>query len=478
MNQQKGRGHMGVIKKAFITPHPPIAVHEVGKGEEAKAGATVESFRRAAQEIGRLKPSTIIVTTPHGPVFKDFVHINLKRTLVGDLSRFGAAGVKLGYENNLRLTGEIAKLANSQGIPCGGLDNTLIAKYGISEELDHGALVPLYFINKVYDDFRLVHISVSGLPMKELYRFGGCIAKAVEQTNENVVFIASGDLSHKLAPDGPYGFNECGPEFDGRLVDYLKIPDPEGLLGFDEGFLEEAAECGLRSFVMMFGALDGFEIKSEVYSYEGPFGVGYAVAEFRPEARLEGESLLDRLDRSEIEKLSEIRNTEDPYTALARKTLEMYVSSGTVISVPDVLPEEMANRKAGVFVSIKKNGRLRGCIGTIIPARENIAAEIIHNAISAGTGDPRFDPVEEDELDSLVYSVDVLGDPEPVSSLAELDVKRYGVIVREGRRSGLLLPDLEGVNTPSEQVAIALQKAGIKQGEKYSMERFEVIRHK
>lgn len=469
---------MGTIIKAFISPHPPIVVPEVGKGEEAKAGATVKALVKAAEEIGRIRPSTIIVTTPHGPVFKDFVHINIKETLSGDFRKFGAAGVKLKFKNDLELASEIARLSNSQGIPCGGLDEALISKYGISEELDHGVTVPLYYISKVYHEFKLVHISVSGLPFKELYRFGSCISKAVEQSKGDVVFLASGDLSHRLSPSGPYGFNDCGPEFDGRLVDYLKVPDPEGLLKFDDGFLEEAGECGLRSFIMMFGALDGLKVKSEVYSYEGPFGVGYAVAEFTPDGKADGETLLDKLDRSDIEKLSEVRSNEDPYTALARKTLEMYVTSGIVIEVPDVLPAEMADKRAGVFVSIKKQGKLRGCIGTIIPTRENIAAEIINNAISAGTGDPRFDPVEEDELDSLVYSVDVLGDPEPVSSMGELDVKRYGVIVRSGRRSGLLLPDLEGVDTPLDQVAIALQKAGIKPDEKYSMERFEVIRHK
>jgi len=469
---------MGVIKKAFISPHPPIVVHEVGKGEEKKAVATIEALERLAREVAKIKPSTIIVTTPHGPVFQDYIFINHNDVLSGDFRRFGAAEVKLRYENNLKLAGEITRLANSQGIPCGGLDGNLIKRFRISEELDHGAMVPLYFINKLYGGFRIVKISIAAMPFKELYRFGRCIAKAVEQSGEEAVFLASGDLSHRLAPDGPYGFNECGPEFDGRLVDYLKVPDREAILGFDEGFLEEAGECGLRSFIMMFGALDEFEIKPEVYSYEGPFGVGYAVAEFTPVSRIEGETLLDRLDRREAEEMSMIRGSEDPYTALARKSLEMYVLNGTIIDVPEVLPEEMRSGRAGVFVSIKKHGRLRGCIGTIMPTRENIAAEIIHNAVSAGVHDPRFDPVTEDDLDDLVYSVDVLGDPEPISSMAELDVKRYGVIVRAGRRSGLLLPDLEGIDTPQQQVAIALQKAGIRPDEKYTMERFEVVRHK
>lgn len=469
---------MGSITGSFIFPHPPVLIPEVGKGVEKSAGATLAALSKAAREIGRLKPSTIILTTPHGPVFQDFIHINIKRVLSGNLRKFGAPDVKQQFENNLHLAGMIMSIANTEGIPCGGLDNALISKYRISEELDHGAIIPLYFISKECNNFKLVHISVAGLPFKELYRFGSSIAQAVEQSDDTVVFVASGDLSHKLSEDGPYGFDANGPEYDRQLVENLKIPDPERLLQFDESFLENAGECGYRSFIMMFGALDGYEIKSQVYSYEGPYGVGYTVAEFKPVKRTEGESLLDRLDRTEMDKLNEIRSAEDPYIALARKSLEMYVADGTIINVPDVLPAEMAKNRAGVFVSIKKSGQLRGCIGTISPVRRNIAEEIIHNAISAGTEDPRFNTVEEQELDSLVYSVDVLGESELIRSIDELDVKRYGVIVRSGRRSGLLLPDLEGVDMPDKQVSIALQKAGIKPTENYTMERFEVIRHR
>lgn len=469
---------MGAITGSYIFPHPPVLIPEIGKGAEKSAGATLTAFSRAAGEIGRLKPSAIILTTPHGPVFQDFIHINIKQVLSGDLRKFGAPEIRQQFGNDLHLAGAIMSIANAEGIPCGGLDNALISKYGISEELDHGAMVPLYFISKEYNDFKLVHISVAGLPFRELYRFGGCIAQAVEQSEENVVFVASGDLSHKLSEDGPYGFDINGPEYDRQLVESLKIPDPERLLQFGESFLEKAGECGCRSFIMMFGALDGYEIKSQVYSYEGPYGVGYTVAEFKPVKRSGSESLLDRLDRTEMEELNALRTAEDPYVALARKSLEMYVADGSIINVPDVLPAGMAKKRAGVFVSIKKSGQLRGCIGTILPARRNIAEEIIHNAISAGTEDPRFNAVEEAELDSLVYSVDVLGEAELIRSIDELDVKRYGVIVRSGRRSGLLLPDLEGVDAPDKQVAIALQKAGIKPGENYTMERFEVIRHR
>jgi AmmeMemoRadiSam system protein A len=164
--------------------------------------------------------------------------------------------------------------------------------------------------------------------------------------------------------------------------------------------------------------------------------------------------------------------------ALARQTVETYIRQGKVIKPGNDLPEEMFAKKAGVFVSVHKNGELRGCIGTINPVYENVASEIIHNAISAGTRDPRFEPIGEDELGALEYSVDVLNPPEPVESIEELDPKRYGVIVRRGYRSGLLLPDLEGVDTPRQQLSIALQKAGISPDEPYTIERFTVERHK
>ena len=166
------------------------------------------------------------------------------------------------------------------------------------------------------------------------------------------------------------------------------------------------------------------------------------------------------------------------HVRLAKETLESYVRTGKRIDVPEWVPEEFKKRRAGVFVSLKKDGMLRGCIGTIGPVRTSIAEEIIYNAISSGTQDPRFPAIRPEELEALDYSVDVLGAPEKIESMDELDVRRYGIIVTSGFRRGLLLPDLEGVDTPREQVDIALQKAGIGRLEQYEMERFEVIRYR
>lgn len=172
-----------------------------------------------------------------------------------------------------------------------------------------------------------------------------------------------------------------------------------------------------------------------------------------------------------------LSSNEDAYVRLARETIEEYVKTGNRISVPEHLPDEMYNGRAGVFVSIKENGNLRGCIGTIQATQPSVAEEIVLNAISASTKDPRFLPIEPNELDKLTISVDVLGDAEIIDSADKLDVKRYGVIVTKGYRRGLLLPNLEGVDTVENQVAIAKSKAGIGEDEEVVLERFEVVRH-
>ena len=167
---------------------------------------------------------------------------------------------------------------------------------------------------------------------------------------------------------------------------------------------------------------------------------------------------------------------EHPLVQLARRTIEKFVRDGEVISPPSELTLEM-EQQAGVFVSLHKSGELRGCIGTIEPAQPNVAQEIIHNAISAATRDPRFPPVRLDELNDLEISTDVLGEPEMITSLDELDPKRYGVIVEKGYRRGLLLPNLEGVDTAEKQIDIALRKAWISKDEEYEIQRFEVVRY-
>jgi AmmeMemoRadiSam system protein A/AmmeMemoRadiSam system protein B len=459
------------VDMAFIVPHPPLIVPDIGRGEEGKIKDTVGAYERTARMIADIRPETIIVASPHSVMYGDYIHISPGESAEGDFGRFGAPGVSIGKAYDRELVDELCIKAEQAGISAGVLGEK-------EKSLDHGVLVPLYFIEKYYKDYKLVRLSISGLSALEHYKFGQCVTEAVEKIGRRAVFVASGDLSHKLTSDGPYGFAKEGPEFDNQVTAAMKTADFSKLLSFNEEFCEAAAECGLRSFIEMAGVLDGKALKTGFMSYEGPSGVGYAVCAYTVTGSDESRRFAKIVDEEQKRSLAETKQGEDEYVKLARLSLETYVNKGKYAALPAALPADMMNNRAGVFVSLKKGGRLRGCIGTISPVEPSIAEEIMRNAVSAGTGDPRFDPVEQSELDSLVYSVDVLGEAEPVTSMDELDAKRYGVIVTKGFRRGLLLPGLEGVDTPGQQVAIALQKAGISVNEKYGMERFEVVRHK
>jgi AmmeMemoRadiSam system protein A len=167
---------------------------------------------------------------------------------------------------------------------------------------------------------------------------------------------------------------------------------------------------------------------------------------------------------------------QSSFASLAKNTIETYIRENRVLEAPSPVPPDMKD-KAGVFVSLKKGGALRGCIGTFEPTTDSIAHEIIRNAIAASTQDPRFSAVREDELGELEISVDVLTKPEKVASTKDLNAKKYGVIVAAERRKGLLLPDLEGVNTPEEQIAICMRKSGIGENDAVQLYRFEVKRY-
>jgi len=458
------------ILGAFIVPHPPLIIPAVGKGEERKIQKTIDSYQNVADRIAALRPDTIIVTTPHSILYADYLHISPGSSAQGSFKDFGALQVQMKVEYDTLLAESIEQKAGEQGIRAGFLGER-------NKSLDHGTMVPLHFILPKCPNVKVVRISLSGFSLLTHYRFGSCIAKAVEESDKRVVFVASGDLSHKLKEDGPYGFAKEGPVFDQTVTEAMAKGDFLSFLEFEEDFCDAASECGLRSFVIMAGALDGRNVSSELLSYEGPFGVGYGVAAYEPlgenDERRFGEIYQKKLNIH----LETIKAHEDSFVKLARSTIENYVRFKKKIPRPDDLPKTLTDGRAGVFVSLKKDGRLRGCIGTIFPTTASIADEIIQNAISSATADNRFDPVEEYELPDLVYSVDVLGVPEPIGSREELDPKRYGVIVRMKNRCGLLLPNLEGIDSAEQQVGIALKKGNIGEKEPFSMERFEVIRH-
>lgn len=458
------------IMAAFMVPHPPMIIPDVGRGSEKQIQETIDAYEKAAMEIAELKPETIIITSPHTVMYSDYFHISPGISAKGSFSEFRAPQVRFDEEYDDELTDQICALTALEQFPAGCLGEK-------SRSLDHGTMVPLWFIRKYYDGGKIVRIGLSGYPLIMHYQLGQIISEAVELLDRRAVFVASGDLSHKLQTYGPYGFAPEGPVYDSRIMDVCGRSAFGEMLDFDETFCDKAAECGHRSFVIMAGAFDGLSVKASRLSHQDVTGVGYGICTFYPEGPDENRHFLKKHLEEQNRRIMKLREHEDPYVRLARRSLESYVLNHKYIKVSPDLPDEMLRNKAGAFVSIHSHGKLRGCIGTILPTTSSLAQEIINNAVSAAVNDPRFDPITPDELQWLEINVDVLGKPEKISSEKELDVKKYGVIVTCGRRRGLLLPDLDGIDTVSRQIEIAMQKGGIRKGENISLERFEVIRH-
>ncbi len=453
-----------------MVPHPPMIIPDVGRGSEAQIEKTVAAYRTVARRIAELRPETIIISSPHTVMYSDYFHISPGKGAKGSFAAYRAPQAAFRERYDRALADGICRIAEERDFPAGTLGER-------DPSLDHGTMIPLYFIEKEYTGFEIVRVGLSGLPLTMHYTLGMIIRDAVKETGRRAVFVASGDLSHKLKDYGPYGFAPEGPEYDERIMDVCGRAAFGELFDFGETFCDRAAECGHRSFVIMAGALDGLSVKAEKLSHEDVTGVGYGICCFDPAGEDGERHFLDQYLAREKEKLKEQREKEDPLVRLARRTVESFVLSGGEGTVPEWATPEMTGKRAGVFVSIHEHGRLRGCIGTILPVTGSVAQEIMDNAVSACSRDPRFDPILPEELPYLEISVDVLTKPERISGPEELDVKRYGVIVSSGAKRGLLLPDLDGVDTVEEQIDIARRKGGIAEGAPVVLERFEVIRH-
>lgn len=461
------------IKAAYMVPHPPLIVPAVGRGGEKGIIETTNAYEKVAEDIAGVSPDTIVILSPHSVMYTDYFHISPGTGATGNFGQFGAPQVSFSESYDTEFTDKLEQLLNDNGFPGGTLGER-------DKELDHGTMVPLYFVRKFYSSGKIIRIGLSGMPLADHYRLGIYIKQVSEELDRNTVIVASGDLSHKLKDDGPYGFDPAGPVYDKKIMDAASKADFGAMLEFDEDLLTKSAECGHRSFVIMAGTFDGVNVKAEALSHQDVTGVGYGVCIFKP-----GEA---NEQRHFLKALEDKINTEDssPYVRLARAVINKYVKTHKRLSFPSdlpeglekVLPAEAVSERAGAFVSVHKNGMLRGCIGTIAPVQDSIAEEIINNAISAVSRDPRFNPVREDELGLLEINVDILGKPEFIDGPDKLDVKRYGVIVTCGSKCGLLLPDLEGVDTVDYQIKIAMQKGGISPDDDYRLQRFEVIRYK
>ena len=420
---------MSLVYSVFV-PHPPILVPEIGRGEERKCQTSLDAYHEIVSRLVQAEVETVILISPHAPLTKEGITLLTEEVVRGNFAQFGAAQVSLTFASDPAMIDQFQK--------------HLAGVISVQGPIDHGALVPLYFLKKAGWNGKVVLL---GMPLERPEEYGVQLGEVLDKLPGRYALVASGDMSHRLKEDGPYGLNPAGPECDQFVLQALQR-DPKKIANLPVDLVEKAGECGYRSLRMALAAKEG---APEVLSYEGTFGVGYLVADLYHSS---------------------------PLPLWARRCLRAFLQKDdpSGLDLPDLSSSGFGMRR-GCFVTLKQNGQLRGCIGTTEPWQENLALEIQHNALAAGTQDPRFRPVRREELDTLSFTVDVLGELEKIAGPEELDPWRYGVVVRQRGKSGLLLPHLEGVDTVSDQISIAKQKAGISAGDPVDLWRFEVTRH-
>jgi len=430
-------------------------VPEVGRESIARVEDSIEAMAELTRRLIDSGAESVIVISPHAPLEADSFVAYEGPEVIGDFANFSAPGTYFSAPVDEELLAAIKESAAFE-------------KYEVvplpSHDLDHGTAVPLYFLFHNGWEGQVVTLGYSFLSNEDHLRFGSCIKRAVDRVGKRVAFIASGDLSHRLKPHAPAGYNPDAHVFDEQVVDALRSNTPQKIAEIDHGLRRLAGECGYRSMLVAIGACSELPLSCEVLSYEAPFGVGYLVAQLTNQPGA-AESK-QRLASDYVEP-----------TALARQAVEAFIGRGD-IPEPRGLARGLLGAPAPCFVSLKTHdGDLRGCIGTIEPTRDTLAQEIVANAINAATNDPRFEPVRVEELSSLRYSVDVLFPPEE-TVMEDLDPAVFGVIVEDenGAHRGLLLPDIPGITDAKQQVEIAARKAGIAPGKPIKLWRFRVER--
>lgn len=441
----------GSIRFAGLMPHAPILVPAVA-GSRADASRSTAAMRDLARRITRHEIDTFVLISPHSPRRRGAFGVWGGMVHEGSLAQFRAPDAAFELPNDLDFITALTEKAADHGLDMWEIP---------PDSLDHGAVVPLWFLAEAGWTGRTVILSLSHASEDGIEELGKSIRDAAAKLDHRIAVIASGDMSHRLTLDAPGGFHPRGAEFDRELIAALRSANYESLRRFDAGLQGDAGEDALDSTLVSLAAADWQSDGHEVLSYEGPFGVGYGVA-----------VLFDAPRDGVARKIT--AEESNPLPAIARHSVHSALTGGSFCH--DTPLSDYLAQPGAVFVTLRTvAGHLRGCVGSVAPTRENIVQETWHYARIAAFRDPRFDPVALHELAQLRFEVSVLHTFEAVKSTTELDPGRFGVIVSadDGRR-GLLLPAIPHIDSVEEQIRHARGKAGIAPHERVLIERFQV----
>lgn len=453
-----GRPGGGVVC-AVLMPHAPILVPDVGGQRGGAAIASCRAMRAAAACVMRHAPESLVLISPHSPRQPNAFGLWADNPLRGTFTEFSAPEVGVSLPLDQLLARSIAAAAHIRNLATWAIHRC---------PLDHGAMVPLWFLIEAGWSGPTVILSLNNPQADGLIALGEAIAAAAAGISRRVALVASGDMSHCLTPGAPCGFHPQARRFDETFIQLVRDGDYRQIQTIAPKLRERAAEDAVDSTLIAAAAVNWQATGHEVLNYEGPFGVGYGVAILYAEKTPASVANPIASDVAEMD-----GNT---LPIIARRSVAAALHG--VEEDPPAPSNDYLSKRTGVFVTIRhRHGKLRGCVGTVSPVCPNIVAETWRNARLAALQDRRFDRVTAGELDDLRFEVSVLHSPEEIASETELDPARYGVIVSaaDGRR-GLLLPDIQEIKTPQQQVSFARKKGWISPGEPVALQRFQVDR--
>jgi MEMO1 family protein len=441
---------------AVLMPHAPILVPAVGGERGRAAESSCRAMREAAGCVMIHRPETLVLISPHSPRKRGAFGLWSEDPLQGSFAQFGAPQVRITLPNDRRLGNAIVAEVQARALEIWAIH---------SRGLDHGALVPLWFLAEAGWAGPTIILSLNYPEDGGLKDLGEAIAAAGHALHRRIVIIASGDMSHRLTMGAPCGFHPQAHLFDEGFISRIRAGSYLEIENINPALRELAAEDAVDSTLIAASAVNWKTTGHKVLNYEGPFGVGYGVAilfaekstSSGAESRTTGATKLDG----------------KTLPGLARRSVEAALRGSP--ELPPSPAGEYLGERRGVFVTVRhRSGKLRGCVGTILPVCSNLVAETWRNARLAALQDVRFSPVAEHELGGLRFHVSVIHTLESVSSADELDPQGYGVVVStsDGRR-GVLLPGIRDIETAEQQLGVAREKGGIHPDEPVTVQRFQ-----
>jgi len=438
------------ISCAVLMCHAPIVVPEIAGARAPECAKTTAAMREAAEILRAHEPDLVVLTSPHTPRHRTRFGIVHDDVIAGSFVRFGHPALALSVPGAPEAARTLAACAAEAGL------ETHVSRG--ARELDHGALVPLWFVHEAGYRGPVLLIALPYPGTESERTFGAAIAHAAARLGQRWAVLASGDMSHRLLPGAPAGYHPDGAAFDAAFVAHLERGALDDAVTQTASLADQAAEDVLQSTAVAAGAV-GTPRGLRVLAYEGPFGVGYCEALL---STAHAEPLPAAYDPAPPAQLADVARA-----AIAHRLANEPFTPPTL--------EQPWDAARAVFVTLRApDGTLRGCIGRTQPMLRSLAEEVADCAVSAASRDHRVAPICEDELAGLQIEVSVLSPPEPVADAAALDPARYGVVVQQGSRRGVLLPGIEGIDSTALQLRIALRKAGIDEDAAYALQRFTV----